>query len=206
MDYAVLTPYLGNYSKGFHIRKIARMTDMNHRTVALHLERLEKEGVLKHAMEGRNKVYYLNAEKGYIVRQYIANVEFMMKMEFRLKVTPASMGLLIKELFELLSAIFPLHVKKDGIIILFGSYASGHPDKNSDIDIMIIDGAPNLGKVLSNFGLTYGVKTHEMHMKRADFEKALKEKDPLVMEILGNHVIINNEKDFVDILWRHFHG
>ncbi len=195
-EYYVLIPYLRDYKAGFHIRHIAREMKMNHRTVALALERMEKQGIVKYRTEGRNKVYYINSEKPYLAKPYIRNAESQKRAVLDKK--PLMM--------ELMSCIFLPPVAGDTPIILFGSYAKGEKTGKSDIDLMLIGENKKVIKELEKFGLKYGKKIHIMALGKKEFEKRLDKKDHLLFEIAANHIILNNEYGFVEIMWRHFYG
>ncbi|MCK4814198.1 nucleotidyltransferase domain-containing protein [bacterium] len=195
-EYRVLFPYLSDNRRGFHVREIAREMKMNHRTAGLALDRLETHGVLRHETKGRNKIYYLSEEKPYITKPYIINVE----AQRRAAISKNNL------LEEMMKSLFLPPVVKDSVIILFGSYARGDFSKESDIDILIIGKNEKAGESLMKFGATYrknmSIKTTSVN----DFAKNIKKKDPLLLEILEDHVILSNENAFVEILWGNFYG
>lgn len=195
-EYRVLTPYLGDYRRGFHVREIAREMKMNHRTAGLALKRLEAQGVLRHETRGRNKIYYLSGERPYITKPYIVGAE----AQIRAAISSSRL------MEEMMKSLFLPPVVENGVIILFGSYARGDFSRESDIDILFIGKNRKAEEALGKFGTTYGKKVSIKSVSPDDFAEGLKKKEPLLMEILQDHVILSNENAFVEILWRHFHG
>jgi len=92
-----------------------------------------------------------------------------------------------------------------GTIILFGSYTKKTYNDESDIDIAYI------GKIIEKelskikqIGELYGKKINVKKVSLKNFEKALKEKDPLVIEIIKNHILLQNPEQFINSLWRYY--
>ena len=56
-------------------------------------------------------------------------------------------------------------------------------------------------KKIKEFGDMHNRKTHVYFIRKEDFLSGLKEKDSLILEIVKNHVILNNQAFFVDVLW-----
>jgi len=93
-------------------------------------------------------------------------------------------------------------------ILLFGSYAKGIEKKDSDIDLIIFTDVKlksGTEKRIKEFFDTYNKKIQIQKANRNDFEKGLREKDPLILEIIQNHIIINNCTFFIGMLWRYSH-
>jgi predicted nucleotidyltransferase/predicted DNA-binding transcriptional regulator len=193
-EHHVLVPYLGDYRARFHIREIARKMEMNHRTVGLALQRLENQDIMKHTVSGRNKVYYLNPENPR-TKDFIRDAE-----SFRLG------NLLnipiIKELYSsLMQPPFPYTP-----IIIFGSYAKSENTAKSDIDLAILGRNEKILESVKKFELKYNKKVHVHAYEQEEFERGIKEKEPLFLEMVANHVVLNSHDVFVSILWRHFYG
>ncbi|KKS53545.1 MAG: polymerase beta domain protein region protein [Parcubacteria group bacterium GW2011_GWA2_42_28] len=91
-------------------------------------------------------------------------------------------------------------------IMLFGSYAKGNYRKESDIDVLIIKdrNEKNIVKSLSEFGTRHGKTIQVQRMTQDSFEKGLRDRDTLVLEIVKNHVVLNNSDTIVNILWRYY--
>lgn len=192
-EYDVIVPFLGNYAAGFHIREIARKMSMNHRTVLLALNSLQKQGIVKHVTSGRNKIFHLSLENPR-TKDHVRDVE-----SYRLGRT-LNDNITIKELYSsLLTPPIP-----ETPIILFGSYAKGGHDKKSDIDLLILEKNKKIIKAVKKFEFKYDIKVHVQMIGQDKIERGLKEKQPLLFEIAEGHIILNNQDAFVGILWRYY--
>ncbi|MDI6720893.1 MAG: nucleotidyltransferase domain-containing protein [Candidatus Aenigmarchaeota archaeon] len=191
----VLQPFCADYRASFHVRQIAALLGMNHATAALALKNLEKKNVLRSMREGRNKKYSLNLDN-FLAKNYIENTESV-----RTAIFFERHFIIKKMLSEFVPSIF-----RETPVILFGSYAKESFTRESDIDILLIksDGEKNTVKLLEEFGARHNKKIQIQKMTQEIFKKGLMEKDPLVSEIVKNHIILNNTAVFVDILWRYY--
>ena len=90
-------------------------------------------------------------------------------------------------------------------IILFGSYAKKTFQEDSDIDLFYqgqitdkeIETVKNIGKI---YGKTINIKKSTLKK----FESGLRGKDPLIIEIIKNHIILQNPEQFINSLWRYY--
>ncbi|NCN38897.1 MAG: hypothetical protein COY38_03780 [Candidatus Aenigmarchaeota archaeon CG_4_10_14_0_8_um_filter_37_24] len=186
----VLQEFIPDLRNCFHLRLLAKIIGTTHRTVSKSLDRLEKNGIVYHELKGKNKVYYLNL-KNPLTKLYLIKTEIYRAIKFLLT------NFLIQKLYS--EIIVDLEQKP---LILFGSFAKGEEKKESDIDLLIIgedDG--KIKKKIKEFGDMHNRKTHVYFIRKEDFLSGLKEKDSLILEIVKNHVILNNQAFFVDVLW-----
>lgn len=198
LELDIIALYCDDYNKGIHIREIARRLGMNHRSIMLTLQRLEKKSIMQAKTIGKNKVHSLNLHN-IITREYITSAEINRTISL------LNRKFIFKKLAqEIISEMGHLP------IILFGSYARRNETKESDIDILIFtdqgDYNGEVEKKIKDFGKTYGVRFQIQKGTRDSFEKGLLEKDPLVIEIAQNHVILNNYQFFIGVLWRFAYG
>jgi predicted nucleotidyltransferase len=193
----VMQPFCIDYRARFHVRQIAGLLKMNHATASLALLRLEKKGVLKSEQEGRNKKCFLNLDN-IDTKRYIENTESARTANYYEK-----HFIFKKMLNEFVPAVF-----METPVILFGSYAKESFTGNSDIDILIIkgDSEKTIEKSLAGFGIRHGKKIQIQRMTQEKFEKGLMEKDTLVLEVVRNHIILNNTTLVTDILWRYYNA
>ena len=85
-------------------------------------------------------------------------------------------------------------------IVLFGSYSKGNASFESDIDILIIG---NESKKIREIARKQ-IKQVNIHFSTLnEFEKLLKKKNTLAIEIIKNHTIFN-DSEFVDLCWRFY--
>ena len=118
--------FLGDYTGFFTGSFIAKKKKLNQKTTANYLQSLEKEGILKSKIQGKNKNYFLNLENKEIVKNFILAVEHLRAIQFYEK------NLVIKEILEKINRYI------NGSALIFGSYAKGIQKKYSDLDILII--------------------------------------------------------------------
>jgi len=196
-EWKVLEPFLADYRTRFHGRQLADILKMNHGTVALTLKRLGGDNILKVEQEGRNKKYYLNLDNP-TTKGYIREVESAKAMTY------------IGEnfLFKKLLYEFPPTDFRETPVILFGSYAKGSYTDKSDIDILILetDRAKKIEKFLKEFGERHNKSIQIQKMAQKAFENGLRKRDALVLEVVKDHIVLNNVPVIVDILWRYYNA
>lgn len=186
----VVLLYANDYRKPLHLREIARATQVDVKAIQLQLKKLERMNIVLSNMRGRNKEYLLNLDnvttKYFLVMaETLASAHFLQN-NFRIKKMIGEMGPL-------------LH----GIVLLFGSFAKRRATRESDIDLFVVtDKEIDRRAVLSGgdlIGRTINIKASG----RTQFEKSMREKDPLVSEVLSDHVVLKGVDDFCDIMWRY---
>lgn len=193
MKIQIMVLYRGNYLAKYHVREMAELLKKNHATILPHLAALEKEKILFGEKSGRNKNFSLNLQNA-TTKQYMLLAEKVETIQYLNHV------FLIKKIMKDLENM-PIM----GSIILFGSYAKKTYDVVSDIDIFYI-GEENetLMKQIKGIGTQYRKVINIKRTTPHAFEKALREKDPLVIEIIKNHVLLMNGDFFINALWRYF--
>jgi len=159
---------------------ISKKKKLNQKTVSNILNRLEKENILKFKTEGKNKYYFLN-ERGNNTRELVKLIEIAKKMEF------------MKRHPKLISVLNELENKTSGILILFGSYVKNTQNKTSDLDIFVIGEIENIRGVEDSFGVEINI----IKTSKIKFD----ENQPLVKEVLSNHIIFKGMEDFVELIW-----
>lgn len=117
-NWIVFAEFAKNPTKSFQIREVSRQINLATTSVKLHLDELEKEGLLKKEKVGVYLAYKSNFEN--------ENFRYYKKIYNILSLKESG---LIKELEK--------QTTPDAII-LFGSYAKGEDTENSDIDILLI--------------------------------------------------------------------
>lgn len=179
----VLEAYIGDYGKGLHVREIAKKLKLSPSAISYMTKRLEREGILRHMTEGRNKKYFINfgnpAANGMLAAAEIAKRAEVMEKQF-----------IIKKLAGEVSF-------RSSVALLFGSFAKGTADKGSDIDIMIIGKNNALEDGLEKFGKLYKKQVQVMSLSEGNFMR----RGELVNEIMKNHIVLSNAEGFVDIVW-----
>lgn len=194
----VLQAFLNDYKARLHVRKIAELLKMSHSTVALALLRLEKNRVLWHEIAGRNKNYFLNMDN-ILTKGILANAENMRtaKIEEKYFIIKKMISELFLEKHDII---------KNYCIVLFGSYAKGDADEESDIDLLLIGKEDkNVTNWFREFAARHNKEAHVHYYTYDGFEKALKKRDALAKEIVAGHAVLNNPYVFIEIIWRYFY-
>ena len=157
-----------------HARALAKRLDTNHMTVIRNLKELVSENVLEFRKEGRNKVYFLKTN---MEAKNYALISELYKLNKILKTYP-----------ELRQTVKNIQQNKEiGLAVLFGSYARGTANKNSDIDVFIETKDRNLKKELKLLNSRLSVKIGE-------YDRS----SPLIKEIEKKHVIIKGAEIFYE--------
>lgn len=185
--------FRSNYLAQYHVREMAKLIKKSHVTLLPHLRALESDKILVAKTVGKNKVYTLNFEN-ILSKNYLLLTEVLESILYLENV------FLIK---KITTEIFKLNL--DGTIALFGSYAKRTFKEDSDIDLFY------LGKITDNeieeirkIGKTYG-KTINMKMSTIkNFESGIRRKEPLIIEIVKSHVLLQNSELFINALWRYY--
>jgi len=173
----ILAEFLKDFKVGLTGSFIAKKMQVNQKTVATYLNKLEQEHILKSKTQGKNKLYSLNLEDKEITKHFIIAVEHLRTIEFYKK------NLLVKEVSEKIQPYI------EGIALIFGSYAKGIQKDDSDIDILII-GKCDENKIeeISNiYKLDISLKIYP-ELKN----------DILTKEARKNHIIIKNAEQYVE--------
>ena len=144
-----------------HIRALARKTNLTPPLLSRRLEELEKENIVDYRREGRNKIYF--KKESFEAKTYEKMLE-----HYKVLTLP------FKELIEAIQAD-----KQISLAIVFGSYAKGTHNRQSDIDLFIQSDDIALRD-------EYKKRFPKLHVILGDFS----EQSRLKQEILENHVII----------------
>lgn len=189
----IINLYRPNYSAQYHVREIAKLTKKSHVTLLPHLKALEKDKILIPKTVGKNKIYSLNLDS-IITKNYLLLAETIEAI------------LYLEEIFlikKMTTEIIKLNL--DGTIVLFGSYAKRTFKEDSDIDLFC------LGKIagkeieeIRKIGKIYGKTVNVKKSTIKNFEGGLRKKDPLIAEIIKNHVLLQNPEPFINTLWRYY--
>ena len=81
-----------------------------------------------------------------------------------------------------------------GIALIFGSYAKGISNKDSDLDLFII-GKYDASKI-KEISKAYGIEINIKYYPSVIFKKELR-KDILIKEVLSNHVVLLGSEEFI---------
>lgn len=180
--YEIMKHFLGNYNREIYGRELIKKVDISQKNIALTLEKLEKVGILSSKTKGNMRYFSLN-KLNPLSKKYILLGEVEHSIEF-LKNNPK------------ISQILDKIDKNKKIICIFGSYAKGIQKKDSDLDLFIVGkfNEREIKKIGRDYNLDINIKGCSMN----DFVSSLREKKPLMKEILENHVLISGYEEFVE--------
>lgn len=175
----VISLFTNGFDREYYIREVGKLLKISPRTAQLILGDLENKGVLESKTKGKIRVYTL--KRNSLCQMYIALVEQHKTITFLEK------NLIIREIIEKINPFIK------GIGIIFGSYAKGTANKDSDLDIFVAGeySKEEIKKASKTYGIEISIKCYPLKT----FEKNLAN-DTLLKEILKNHVVFLNSEQF----------
>jgi len=185
--FEILNQFLGDYNSEIYGRGLIGKVSLSQKGIALVLDGLEKEGVVTSRKSGNMKFFRLNLKYAHI-KDTIMIAEIAKKTQFLDK------QLVIANLFK----------NDNRIVGIFGSYAKGTQKRDSDIDIFII--GEKAGEDYSKKAKIYDLDISIKYFTLKEFKGLLQQKNPLIAEILENHILIFNVEQFIELSWREYYG
>lgn len=185
--FTILQHYSGDYVKELYGRELAKIVPLSQKNIALTLEELENEGVLKSRKKGSTRFYKLNTENQRI-KDVLLIVETYTKISF----------------FEKHPKIAHLFKNDQRIIGIFGSYVREREKKDSDIDVFIVGN--KVSEDYNTTGASFDLDISIKYFSEKEFKQLLRKKNPLGKEIIKEHVLIFNGEKFIDCVWREHYG
>ena len=132
---------------------------------------------LKKEIKGRNTYYSFNENiLVFYLKKILENektMKFLRKKE--------SLGLFFKKIID-----------ENISCLVFGSHVRSMENSESDLDLIVLSNK-KIPEYLSN------LKLHIINLGKKDFENIFKKKEPLSLEILKDHVIINGFDFFMEV-------
>ena len=179
--FKILEEFTADYNKRIYGRNVAKKLKMNQKTVSNVLNELEMEHVLRFVKEGKNKYYSLNEFYPYMM-EIIHLIETQRKINFIEKYKK------IRNLFS------KLEERTEGMLIIFGSYASFGANEKSDLDVL------SIGKIKNVEDLEdiYNIKINIIKINENKFDK----NEHIVKEIIKNHIILKGTENFIYLIWQ----
>jgi predicted nucleotidyltransferase len=187
----IIALYRNNYKKSLHLREIARETKVDVKAVQLQLQKLESMNVLSSNVRGRNKEYTLN-QSNIITKYFLSMAEAFTAITYTQKN------------FTLKKIINQLDPKISDPIILFGSFAKNTQTTESDIDLLIITDKKIDRKTINTIS---SLVNRDINIKSAteeQFLNGLRQKDPLIGEVIVDHIVLKGADKICDILWQYY--
>lgn len=187
----ILGLYVNDYNKELHVRQISREIGVDVKAVQIQLKKLEKANILTSTIKGRNREYRLNLDNS-IVRYYMTMAENFVTIRYLQE------NFLIKKIASEIARLI------DDPILLFGSFAKGQATKDSDIDLFIVTERKVDRRAFLEIGKAVDRDVNVQYDGREQFLKGLQDKNPLLMEVVSNHIVLKGADEFCDIMWRYY--
>lgn len=178
----ILKPFTSDYSAKFSASEIGRLSNIPQQTVSRILIKMVDLNLIEFKIDGKNKYYYFNLEKNNTLL-LLNIVEQKKTIDFNLN--KAQISLIIEEILSFCDSV-----------IIFGSYSKYGENKNSDLDLIIINGNHiEIKKIVKK----YTIEINYENIKYADLIKSIKEKKSLYFEIKNNHIFYGDISKLVKI-------
>lgn len=161
----LLTFFYVNRSARLYVRQLANALQVDSTNLSRELKQMEREGILRSEIEGRQLYYALNRENPNL------------KPLFQL--LQGSIGLIpaIKDALAEVSGVQSAWV--------YGSFAKGEADASSDIDVLIV-GSPDQANLASQLRQAEGALHREINytvLSPRELQKRLNAGDPFIADI-----------------------
>jgi len=171
---SVLEPLLFK-QEWVHLAEISRELKMPHTTARIHLNNLEKEGVVLKQIKGKLSLYKLNYSNQLII-------DYIILIEKNKLIKKCSKDILLKEIVSFLHEL-------NNLVLIFGS-ASVNLKEANDIDLAVIGDLDKLH--FKEFEKKYDIKFHLINLEKLEeITLSLKE------EIKKKHLLIQNSEEIV---------
>ena len=187
----VLGLYRSDYKRALHLREISRETQVDVKAIQLQLKKLEKKNVLSSVLKGRNKEYSLNLSNS-ITKYYMILAETFSSISYLVR------NFLVKKI------ISEVGNQIEGTIVLFGSFAKEEETEESDIDLFVITEKKINESAFVTVGNLVGREITIKYTSKKRFLEGLDRGDPLIREVVSNHVVLKGIDDLCDIMWRYY--
>lgn len=185
--FEIINRLTGDYRIKIYGRELIGKVSLSQKNIALTLDELEDMGILKSEKKGNMKFFSLNLNNQ-LIKDIIILAELDKKIHF------LEDNIKLREIFK----------DDTRTIGIFGSYAKGTEKPESDIDMFIIGGKKP--KDYKQLGEVYNLYISIKYFTEKEFIRLAEKNNPLVSEIMENHILIFNIENLVRIAWRYYYG
>ncbi|MCK4891054.1 MAG: nucleotidyltransferase domain-containing protein [Candidatus Pacebacteria bacterium] len=167
----ILRYFFINPRKKSYINELARILDVDPGNLSRKLQEMENEGILNSEFLGKQRYYFIN--KKYPLLKEV-------KKAFELKY---GLGDLIAYNLKKIKEIKEAYI--------FGSYAKGGFESESDIDVLIIGSHPVMETTKAMLPIQEKIRReiNVIDLTEKEFQKRKKDKDEFIMNIFNDKVI-----------------
>lgn len=184
--FEIMKQFLKGYNKEVYGRNLIGKVKISQKNIALTLNELEKQRIISSKFVGNLKHFSLNKNNP-LIKKYLLIAEIENSVKF-MEDNPK-----INQIIEKID-------KRGKIVCIFGSYAKGVQRRDSDLDLFII-GEYN-EKEIKKIGELFNVEVNIRGGSIEDFLELIQKKNPLVKEIIENHIIASGYEEFVEEVTR----
>ncbi|MHB8702399.1 MAG: nucleotidyltransferase domain-containing protein [Nitrososphaerales archaeon] len=100
----------------------------------------------------------------------------------------------------------------NGIVLLFGSFAKDQQNKDSDVDLLqVISNSGNRKakermpkEAIKHLEESIGREINLKIANKLEFMNGLKNGNPLIREVVLNHIILKGSEDFCNLMWEYY--
>ena len=187
----ILSLFRSNYKTAFYLREIARQIQVDAKAVSIQLKRLEEANIITSILKGKNKEYSLKLGN-YLSLYYLVLAEAYTTIDY------------LDRNFDVKKLVSETADNLGKTAILFGSFAKGNMTQESDIDIIIIDDKKPDLRAFKEVGSLLSRQISIKFMTEQQFSNGLILNDPLIMEVVANHIILKGIDNLCNMLWRYY--
>src|SRR6056297_751838 len=182
-----------DYDKDYHLRELARELDMDHTSVRPHLDSLKEKGVIREEEKGRNKVFSLN-QKSDLLPYYLIQAEADKTSEY------LENNNTIRAFWKnFRDKVAPKHLRKIETLVLFGSFAKGTKDKESDVDLFLAAPEDTSQEVFNSCEKLETITGRDIEIEQtSNLRNLVVHRGPGTFgEIISNHIILLGIEKFI---------
>jgi len=179
---------------GLHMRKISRQIKTGLPNIKRYLDILEKEKIIRKEKKAN-----------------LINITLTYKLEIfpDLKQINSNSFLELPKNIQLASNDFLMELEEKSLIsLIFGSYAKGNYNKNSDLDIFLVfqelKNEKQIEETAKRIGMRTNVKINPIYVKYSEFKKNFLDKNHNFSNEIRERVIILNGIEYYYELIREF--
>ena len=182
-QFRILEAFLRNLGKQLFMREIGRLSGLDIKIISRELKLLLENNILDYEQRGKIKLYHvkntIESETMIVATEAYKTREFLDMYD------------------ELKLPLIGLNKKTD--FIIFGSYAKGSENKNSDVDIVIFSSKSSILEALLE---KFQKKLHKQYIKFEEFSLLYEKNSVLTREILRSHVLFGKHKEIAQMVLR----
>ncbi|MFH1683216.1 MAG: nucleotidyltransferase domain-containing protein [Candidatus Woesearchaeota archaeon] len=168
------------------IRELAKRISVVYYLVQKNVQRLKEKNIITLQKAGRTSIIRISSE---VEPSYLLEAERFKKELFYQKYP--HLKVISKKIIQQMASSF-------FVLLVFGSYASGNPRKDSDLDLLIITPKPkNAERTIRSIARTSTIDIHETIVTEKSFLSMLQKKElNVALEAEMNHILIYGTENF----------